>query len=995
MKRLSTLITGLGIVLLTLLSASRGHTQQPLADIALIIDSSGSMKENDPNNLRRNAAKFFIELADPNVRIANVRIAIVDFNGSAKTLARLTFADAVGTSQLRRVVDQIDSDGETDLSLALRQGFNELSRSNYPDAKKAAVMLTDGQNNDTAENPLRAVSSYVTRGWSVYTIGLGDDVDVELLRDIAEATAVGQYFPVTLDNMQTVYNRIIADITDDSIVRKYEGYVNTGQEVTKYAPIDNSVERAKFATNYGTGSKIDMLLMDPTGIEITPQSVALTPNIAYESGDTFAIYTVDKPKSGKYEMKVIGTDIPAQRGKYEVTVTATSDFVTNFLAFNSSYSIGDALRVGIRVREKIGNTTSALSGAITSAEIVRPDGQIDTLDLAYEGNGVYENTYQNMNRQGLYLLRVSVSGSGFSREVEEQVVVGAIDNVSIDNATLTPAAGATLAYAPSRISAAISGPTGKINHDSIVMKVDNQAVSHVYDCVNQIVSSRPSGLSDGGHTVQLTFRDARGNTIETTWPFTIGPAGAEVSYMYYWADWEDGKIQRANLDGSEVEDLITGLGSLYGIALDVPGGKVYWTSVGAGAIQCANLGGSEVEDLITGLGNLYGIALDVPGGKVYWTNVGAGAIQRANLDGSEVEDLITGLNEPDGIAVDVVNDKVYWVDLGAGAIQRANLDGSEVEDLITGLGNPYGIALDVPGGKMYWTNGGAGAIQRANLDGSEVEDLITGLGNPYGIALDVPADKMYWTNFDTGTIQRANLDGTDVQDFVLGLSGPTGITLSVSSEPTTLAAREDVNGDGVVDVQDLVYLIRYYGWTGQNNADVNADEIVDANDLILIAAMLDNVAAAPTTRARVQDLFTVEEVQQWLTEARLSADASFTYQRGIIVLEQILAVLMETEAMPKETVLLSNYPNPFNPETWIPYQLAEPADVTLSIYSVDGKLVRTLALGHQPAGVYRDRNRAAHWDGRNAFGERVASGLYFYTFTAGDFTATRKMLIRK
>ena len=89
MKRLSTLITGLGIVLLTLLSASRGHTQQPLADIALIIDSSGSMKENDPNNLRRNAAKFFIELADP-----NVQITIVDFNGSAKTLARLTFANA-------------------------------------------------------------------------------------------------------------------------------------------------------------------------------------------------------------------------------------------------------------------------------------------------------------------------------------------------------------------------------------------------------------------------------------------------------------------------------------------------------------------------------------------------------------------------------------------------------------------------------------------------------------------------------------------------------------------------------------------------------------------------------------------------------------------------------------------------------------------------------------------------------------------------------------
>ena len=96
-----------------------------------------------------------------------------------------------------------------------------------------------------------------------------------------------------------------------------------------------------------------------------------------------------------------------------------------------------------------------------------------------------------------------------------------------------------------------------------------------------------------------------------------------------------------------------------------------------------------------------------------------------------------------------------------------------------------------------------------------------------------------------------------------------------------------------------------------------------------------------------------------------------------------------------ETLLLPNYPNPFNPETWIPYQLAKPADVTLSIYSVDGRLVRRLALGHQPAGVYQSKSRAAHWDGRNGVGEKVASGLYFYTFTAGDFTATRKMIIRK
>ena len=98
---------------------------------------------------------------------------------------------------------------------------------------------------------------------------------------------------------------------------------------------------------------------------------------------------------------------------------------------------------------------------------------------------------------------------------------------------------------------------------------------------------------------------------------------------------------------------------------------------------------------------------------------------------------------------------------------------------------------------------------------------------------------------------------------------------------------------------------------------------------------------------------------------------------------------------PAETALFPNYPNPFNPETWIPYQLAKATDVTLTIHDVKGREVRRLALGHRPAGVYRSRGRAAHWDGRNQIGEKVATGLYFYTFTAGEFTATGKMLIQK
>ncbi len=98
---------------------------------------------------------------------------------------------------------------------------------------------------------------------------------------------------------------------------------------------------------------------------------------------------------------------------------------------------------------------------------------------------------------------------------------------------------------------------------------------------------------------------------------------------------------------------------------------------------------------------------------------------------------------------------------------------------------------------------------------------------------------------------------------------------------------------------------------------------------------------------------------------------------------------------PAKTNLFPNYPNPFNPETWIPYHLSKSANVTLTIYNMNGEMVRQLALGHKTAGVYLSRSRAIHWDGKNQAGEKVATGVYFYRFTAGDFSATRKMLIIK
>ena len=215
-------------------------------------------------------------------------------------------------------------------------------------------------------------------------------------------------------------------------------------------------------------------------------------------------------------------------------------------------------------------------------------------------------------------------------------------------------------------------------------------------------------------------------------------------------------------------------------------------------------------------------------------------------------------------------------------------------------------------------------------------------------------------------------------------------------------AAVDITGDGRVTYLDIIEVGENYGKTvidGANpRADVNKDGIVNIEDLIVVAKAVDSQApvdsqAAPMLAQNLHDFsFTAEDVQQWIQDAQdVGAD-----RQTIAILESFLAVgTRMSQPTPEKTVLLANYPNPFNPETWIPYQLTQSAEVTISIHAIDGTLVRTLPLGEMSAGDYQSRHRAAYWDGKNAQGERVTSGVYFYTLKAGQFTATRRMLILK
>ena len=230
----------------------------------------------------------------------------------------------------------------------------------------------------------------------------------------------------------------------------------------------------------------------------------------------------------------------------------------------------------------------------------------------------------------------------------------------------------------------------------------------------------------------------------------------------------------------------------------------------------------------------------------------------------------------------------------------------------------------------------------------------------------------------------------------LQFASTTGGSISVSPPPIYITIEErltpgDVNRDGVVSIVDLVLVAQKLNQrvSADDPADVNGDGVVNILDLAVVTQAIGN-ATAPAAPPVGTDNIDAAMIEAWIAQARLEDDGSLAFKQGIANLEKLLASLI-----PDETALLRNYPNPFNPETWIPYQLAESGEVTLTIYDVDGQLVQRLAVGYKAAGMYKSRNRAAYWDGRNQLGESLASGVYFYTLTAGDFAATRRMLILK
>ena len=581
---------------------------------------------------------------------------------------------------------------------------------------------------------------------------------------------------------------------------------------------------------------------------------------------------------------------------------------------------------------------------------------------------------------------------------------------------------------------------------------------HVSDLI--VGLPHPRGIAvdvDGGHifwtnlrveTIQRANLDGSNvQTIVTGLKSSLDIALDVEGGHIYWTNRGTGNIQRADFNGFNVQTIVTGLSGPTGIALDTAGGKMYWTDWDdtTDRIQRANLDGSNVETLIptgSGLWAPIGIALDVAGGKMYWTDTEPDRIHRANLDGSNVETLISG-NSAVHITLDLNAEKMYWAGQAPGSIQRANLDGSNVETLVTGLDRPFGIALGIPS----VTSPPTPAI--AFINPPTIADQTFTVGSPVNLTLPTPTGgtpPYTYTlspipnglNFNAATqllTGSPSTPGTTNVTYTVtdttGDSAALNFTITVIEEDIPAEDPLDVDGDGQITVIDLAIVAIFYGTEVPGGlsipADVNADGTVDLSDLTIVAQAID--AAGNAGKLSIDDVNVVLEAvaeQADAIEAVAEAPAYFVtsqhtrfagvaYQnvaaafadakrlatddarlgKWVPLLKELLHRLTEMQEVPDTTALLPNYPNPFNPETWIPYHLSKGAAVTLTIHDVSGSTVRSLTLGHQPAGVYQSKHRAAYWDGRNQHGEPVASGVYFYTLTAGEFTATRKLLIIK
>ena len=286
--------------------------------------------------------------------------------------------------------------------------------------------------------------------------------------------------------------------------------------------------------------------------------------------------------------------------------------------------------------------------------------------------------------------------------------------------------------------------------------------------------------SEGTYTVTLTATSAAGSDTFTK-DVVIGEAPASIPELFY-ITLGDEFIRKLSLDGTgTVNDVVSiaGKGGV-GMAYDSVNEKIYFSDFEVypnGNIWRMNVDGSELENIASGIGDPYGVAVDPASGKVYWVD-DDGNVSKANLDGSSPQ--IGFLNIPGAqwraIALDVENNKLYAYEVNVEQIYSANLDGSNPQVIISG-NYGYGLLIDTVNDKIYFDDQNDELLKVANLDGTNIQTIDANGTRIYGMDIDYATGKIYWSGRDSGELYRANLDGTGNEVLKTGIESPRGLFL--------------------------------------------------------------------------------------------------------------------------------------------------------------------------------------------------------------------------
>jgi hypothetical protein len=268
-----------------------------------------------------------------------------------------------------------------------------------------------------------------------------------------------------------------------------------------------------------------------------------------------------------------------------------------------------------------------------------------------------------------------------------------------------------------------------------------------------------------------------------------------------------------------------------------------------------------------------------------------------------------------------------------------------------------------------------------------------------------PTEYQQWAADVNGDGGIASDDAVLILDKATGLAAPVRGVIASAAGPVTVTLAE-AHGTAGQSIRVPVKVDSTYGLAGGDICVTYDSTVLRAVDVSSYPGVL--LASNTAQPGMVRIAFAADRLDsETLAEIQFDILADKTsplkLQRvklygpnALPLSSRSIDRIFTSWAMPAEQdALLQNFPNPFNPETWIPYQLREGSEITIRIYSASGELVRELDLGYRSAGFYVSRDRAAYWDGRNKRGEQVASGVYFYSIRADDFSAVRKLTALK